>query len=289
MIRYLLSFIQPVSLSLSVLTFVMGTGLVQYFGYKIDWSAFFLGLVGIFLLQLNSNFLKCFFDVADQTPPIVDLNKARNQKFFLIVSSAILLTIGVIVTLSLLASGALKISTFVVLGMALFISFFHGVPPLRLIYSGYGELAEAFVLAILTPALAFLLQTDHYNQFLLMISIPVAAQIFARTLANSIITFLSDLKNERRTLIVRIGWQRGMNLHHIMVLVSYFLLLWATYWELPWSLAWRGLLTLPLGMFQIFQIARIAGGANPNWRLLKITSTSTVILMVVLISSGLWG
>jgi len=57
---------------------------------------------------------------------------------------------------------------------------------------------------------------------------------------------------------------------------------------LPWLLTWPGLLGLPLGLFQIWQMNSIASGAKPHWRLLSLNAVATVVLTAYLVTFTLW-
>ena len=97
-----------------------------------------------------------------------------------------------------------------------------------------------------------------------------------------------DVKYERQTLMVRLGWQRGMTLHNIAILLTYVILGLAAVLGLPWPLTWPGLLTFPVGVFQIWQILQIGNGVRPNWRLTRITAISTLALAGYMLAYALW-
>jgi 1,4-dihydroxy-2-naphthoate octaprenyltransferase len=62
----------------------------------------------------------------------------------------------------------------------------------------------------------------------------------------------------------------------------------AAIFGLPWSLTWPVLLTLPVGLFEIWQMIRIANGVKPAWRLMTFTSTMLVVLTAYLLTYTLW-
>ncbi len=72
--------------------------------------------------------------------------------------------------------------------------------------------------------------------------------------------YASDLKYQKRTLMVRLGWQRSMNLHNYLILGAYLLLGLAVAFGMPFFIALPAFLTLPLGLLQIWQMRRIADG-----------------------------
>jgi 1,4-dihydroxy-2-naphthoate octaprenyltransferase len=174
------------------------------------------------------------------------------------------------------------------LGLAFLVAFFYAVPPFRLVYSGYGELALSLQMANIIPALAFLLQVGNLHRLLAMITFPITALYLAMLLALSLEGYASDEKYRRKTSMVRLGWQRGMNLHNLLILFGFLLFGLAAILGLPWSLTWPGLLGLPLGLFQIWQMSLIASGAKPRWRLLSFNAVATVVLTAYLVTFTLW-
>ncbi len=88
--------------------------------------------------------------------------------------------------------------------------------------------------------------------------------------------------------MVRLGWQAGMNLHNILILTSYLLLILAASYGYPWFATWPALLTLPLGVFQIVQMRRIANGSKPQWNILVIGALALFSVTVYLITFAFW-
>jgi 1,4-dihydroxy-2-naphthoate octaprenyltransferase len=107
-------------------------------------------------------------------------------------------------------------------------------------------------------------------------------------LALSLHAYTDQMRQNRRTLMMRLGWQRGMFLHNVLIFMAYLLLAIAAIFGLPWFLTWPGLLTLPLGVFQVWHIIRIANAYPPRWRLLTLTAISLVGLTSYLLALALW-
>ena len=79
---------------------------------------------------------------------------------------------------------------------------------------------------------------------------------------NSIEDAIADIRAGKRTLLVRMGWMRGMTLHNILILGAYLTLGAAVIFGLEFYIALPALLTLPLGLLQIWQMRRIADGGD---------------------------
>ena len=287
---------QPQALLVGVLFYAMGGGIVHYLGESFNWNTYWLGQVCVIMLQLSSFYLKAVYDLPINVNPSrgnpdgagKDGSEVTYSRSTLLLLSTTTLTIGAVITVLLFANGTLNSSSLMMLGLAFLVSFFYAVPPFRLVYSGYGELAVSFLMANIIPALAFLLQVGNLHRLLAMITFPITALYLAMLLALSLEGYASDLKYSRKTSMVRLGWQRGMNLHNLLILFGFMLFGLAAVLGLPWLLTWPGLLGLPLGLFQIWQMSSIASGAKPHWRLLSFNAVATVVMTAYLVTFTLW-
>ena len=167
-------------------------------------------------------------------------------------------------------------------------AFFYSTPPLRLEASGYGELVTGVIIGFLVPALAFVLQEGELHRLVAMVGFPLVASQMAMLMAFSLPDYLTDLKHEKRTLMVRLGWQNGMLMHNVLILVGYLLVVIAWTFNLPNFAAIAGLLSLPVGLFQVWQMRRIADGAPVNWSALTIGAVAQFVLMAYFLAFAFW-
>jgi 1,4-dihydroxy-2-naphthoate octaprenyltransferase len=285
----LLRISHPWVLLLSLLTFALGAGIANYLGSPIYWPTYITGQAAVILLLLSSYFLREFFD----RPAMLELPRQpgdppRLLRSHLFIVTATTLTIGAVLTVLLLARGALNPSAFLALGIAFLIAMAYALPPLRLAHSGYGELVTAIFIANLTPALAFLLQYGEFHRLLAFVTFPLTFLILASALALRMESYVVDMHADGKNMLTRLGWQRGITIHNILILTGFLLLGTAALAGLPWSLTWPGLLGLPFGLFQILQMQAIANGAKPRWRLLAITAAATIALTTYFLNLALW-
>jgi 1,4-dihydroxy-2-naphthoate octaprenyltransferase len=287
---------QPQALLVGVLFYAMGGGIAHYMGQSINWTTYWLGQACATMLQLSIFYLKAVYDLPINENHSAgkpdeggkDGGESTYSRSALLLLSTTTLTIGAVITVLLFANGTLNTSSLMMLGLAFLISFFYSVPPFRLVYSGYGELALSFLMANFFPALAFLLQVGNLHRLLAMTTFPITALYLAMLLALSLEGYAADEKFHRKTLMIRLGWQRAMNMHNLLVLFGFLLFGLAAILGLPWLLTWPGLLGLPLGLFQIWQMSSIAAGAKPHWRLLSLNAVATVVLTAYLVTFTLW-
>jgi len=282
------------SLLTGAFLYALGAGIVIFRGELFDWQNFWLGMALIALLQLSCAFLTTFYTrlyeprrdpAANSADGSSGLTMPRGTLMMVAVTT---LTTGAMLTVILFAVGAITPAVLLVLGLAFLLAFAYAVPPFRLVFSGYGELVMAVLLTTLVPALGFLLQVGEMSQLLGMLTFPITALYLAMVLALSLETYYADLKTGRQNLMIRLGWQRGTVLHNVLILVAYLLIGIGALIGMAWALTWPRLLTLPIGLFQFWQIWQIGNGAPPRWRLLRITAIATFAITVYLQAFTLW-
>jgi 1,4-dihydroxy-2-naphthoate octaprenyltransferase len=100
--------------------------------------------------------------------------------------------------------------------------------------------------------------------------------------------YATDLRLGKRTLLVRMGWQRAVVLNNLLILGAYLTLGLAVVSGLPFYIALPSLITLPLGLLQIWQMRRIAEGARPNWTALTLTAIALFSIMAYLLTFAFW-
>jgi 1,4-dihydroxy-2-naphthoate octaprenyltransferase len=167
-------------------------------------------------------------------------------------------------------------------------AFFYSAPPVRLASTGYGELTTSILVANLVPAFAFLLQVGNLHRLVAMTTFPLTALHLAMMLAFELPDYASDLKQEKRTLMVRLGWKTSMGMHNALILVAYLLLALAVTLGMPFFIALPAFFTLPVGLLQIWQMRRIAEGAAPNWRTLTLTALVLFGATAYLLAFAYW-
>lgn len=314
---------KPWTLLAGVLLYALGGGIARYLGNFIDWPVYFTGQAALTMLQLSASFLREYFDRATQPPfeqvarrdylsrhrpptpppapasppsdpapgaepPEPEVVEILIPRVIFFQAAAATLTIGAVMTVLLVAEGRLAPATLLFLGLAVLLALAYAIPPLRLVYSGYGELAMAVLLANLFPSLAFLLQTGSLHRLLAMLTFPLALIYLAAELARELRGYFADTKANRQTMLVRLGWQRGMALHNALVAAAFIALSIAAIAGLPWRLTYPAFLALPIGIFQIWQMNRIAAGAPPTWRVLDYTALASVGMMAYFLALALW-
>lgn len=290
---------QPILIVVGFFTYILGLGVVRYLGAEIDWITAILGFILIGAFILSRNYLNAYFGFPD---PIYSLRINRKNsegelefvetkaipKHCLLQFGLGTLALGAVVATLLVFRKAVSSSVLLVFGICLLLIIVDAIPPLRLSKKGYSELIEAVLIANMSPVLAFLLQGLNLHLLLVMFTIPLTFLYLAEKIASSLQYFAYDTDHHTGSMLVFIGWQRGMVIHNLSILIAFLLVAAFLVLGLPWRLAWPVFLGLPLGGLQIIQMSRIADGLKPNWSLLRLNALGTFNMVVYLIAYTLW-
>jgi 1,4-dihydroxy-2-naphthoate polyprenyltransferase len=280
-----------------ILLFALGGGIARYLGHPIDWGVYFVGQAWVTMMQLSTHFLNEFFNA----PADVD---NTNRTLFSGGSGAIgpgklpraaafwggLASLGATAsfTVLLIAQGSLTPVVVLVMVLIFLGAFFYAAPPLRLESTGYGELTTSILVAGLVPGFGLLLQTGELHRLLPMVTFPLVLLHLAMLLAFELPDYANDLKYEKRTIMVRVGWETGMRLHNFTIFSAYFMFGVALAWGLPFSLAFPAMLTFPLGLFQVWNMHRIASGGKPLWNIVTLTAIAIFAVTAYLLAFSFW-
>jgi 1,4-dihydroxy-2-naphthoate octaprenyltransferase len=287
---------RPVFILATILLYALGAGIADYLGVYINWSVYLLGQGWVIALYLGAVYLYEYYEAlalanqAFHNPSPEGNGKLgpAKQPVNLLIAAAACLTAVASLTVLMLRGTYLVPATVAVMALIFLGAIFYAVPSVRLVFQGYGELVVAILFANLLPAFAFLLQTGELHRLLAMSTFPLTALALAFSLAYELADYAMDIKRGRHTLMVRVGWQRGMVLHNSMILVAFFLLGLALTYGLPFGIGLPAFLPLPLGLLQIWQMRRISDGAKPNWRALRLTALAIFATTAYLLAFAFW-
>jgi 1,4-dihydroxy-2-naphthoate octaprenyltransferase len=296
-IRLLITLSRPFFLIGGILVYALGAGIADYLGTPIDWGLYILGQAYVTTMQLSAHFLNEYFDSpADVENPnrtpfsggsgaVGEGKLSRETVMWASLTSLTILASLTVVMISVAPLSPLLVAIVVLAFMG---SFFYSAPPVKLAYSGYGELTTSILVANLVPIFAFVLQYGDLHRLLAMTTFPLTALHLSMMIAFEFPDYFNDLKFDKTTLLVRIGWERGMVLHNILILTAFFLLGLAAVFGLPIAIILPALIPLFLGVLQVWQMRRIAAGAKPNWTTIGYTAVVLFGSVVYLLAFTFW-
>jgi 1,4-dihydroxy-2-naphthoate octaprenyltransferase len=288
---------RPVFLLGGALCYALGAGIARYLGANIDWGLYWLGQAWVSMLQLSAQYINEYFDEdVDRDNPNRTpfsggsgaLGPGKLPRVVALIASATCLTGVASFTIILMNSFHLPGLIVLIMAGSVIGGLLYSVPPFRLVASGYGELMVSFLIAVLLPVFAFVLQTGVLHRLLAMTTFPLFALHLAMMISFEFPDYASDLKYDKRVLLIRIGWQRSMLLHNLLILCAFLILGLALAFGMPYKIGLPVFLVLPVGLLQIWQMSRIAEGSSPNWSSLTLVGLILFVSSVYLFTYSYW-
>jgi 1,4-dihydroxy-2-naphthoate octaprenyltransferase len=277
--------------------YALGVGIAHYLGFTVQWSAYLLGQAWVAILQLGTQYLNEYFnapaDFVNQNRTLLTggsgaLGPGKLPRRVALWAALTCLATLASLTVLLLAEVQPSAVAVLIMGGAFLGAFFYSTPPARLEGSGYGELIASVLVGFLVPLFAFLLQAGEIHRLVAMSAFPLVALHMAMVLALELPDYANDLRYDKRTLMVRIGWERGMRMHNILIVTAFLLIILAWSFGYPRFATIAGLLPFPIGIFQMVQMRNIANGGKPNWTALTVGAVGLLMTMAYIMALAFW-
>ena len=282
-----LKLVRPLHLLLAALTYLLGASIPADLGKPFNDLAFWLGLAGVLLAQLTMSLLAEVFRphneplLENETPK--QKETLRNSALYVSIAA---LTVTAFIAYLLYINQALVLSSFILLISSFILILLYALPPFRFLDRGFGELTLAAHVAYVIPSIGFLLQAKENHRLLIVIVIPLTALALAYFLILNFISFPSDQKYQRATLLRFLTWERAVPLHHSLIVLAY--LIFALAPILGFSILWPAFLTLPFAILQILLLRHVSLGGKPNWTLLNVTALAVFGLTTYFLTLTFW-
>ncbi|MFO3796766.1 MAG: hypothetical protein ACK8QZ_05715, partial [Anaerolineales bacterium] len=256
-IKILLRWTHPAWALFALLGYLLGPGLVHYLGRPIQASTFGTGLGWTLLLFLSFGLLKeTFQPTQDETLG----ENERLRKTALSLGAALLLMAGWMAFLFLRQPLPQRPLLFLFSGLITLGGLACVLPPFHLLQRSWGEFILAILIADLLPSFGYLLLTGDTHRFLIFLLFPLTLLTLAFFLIQNFLTFATDQKFERGSLLRRIGWPRGVILHQSFLFVAYFFFLAAPLFGFSLRQIAPVFLATPFAAFQAYLIHALAQG-----------------------------
>jgi len=289
----LVQHVRPLHLMTLIVLYFLGVGFGRYLGQRIDLAPLFIGLLLLLTLSVGLNFLGDFFltpfDRGEVRKEQVEVDsQGKDKDEVLLYISVASLAVSAVLTVILGISGSLSLSTGLVLGSYFLLYCLLIIPGVTLDLSGVGEFFTSIILVVLPPAIGYLLQAGEFHRFLYLGIFPLFPLHLAMILVLRLKTYPDDIRKDRKTLLVRQGWQRGVYLHNLMVLSGFLLFGVALIFGMPFRLILPVFFTLPVAGYLIWYLSSLEDGAPVRWPLITLLSLVIFFLPVYLITFTVW-
>ncbi|NIS83255.1 MAG: hypothetical protein GTO14_24330 [Anaerolineales bacterium] len=294
-LRLFIRLSRPLFIFGAALLFGLGAAIASYLGRTIDLGHYLLGQALITFIQLMTHYLNEYYDGdADRDNPertpfsggsgVVGPDGLPRQTA-LYAAIVCIVIVSTLVSVSLV-SGQFPLLAWLILLLIFLGAFFYNAPPVRLVSSGYGELTTSVLVAALVPTFSFTLQTGELHRLLVMSTTPLVALHLAMMIIFELPDYASDVKHDKRTLMVRLGWATTMRLHDIAIIFAIVSFAIAFASGLPRRVGLGAIIALPLAIAQVWQLERIRRGFPVRWRTLNFGAVGLFALTAYLILIG---
>jgi len=270
----------------SFVAFAIGVGLYSYLGRSVSWNLFWIGASIIIFFNLSSFFLNKHFSVIGSRLYVNETNYAKKNLFLLLGIST--LSMGAMLTVLLIAQSGPSMVLFILLGAYLISNLIYALPPFSFNNAGYSAIIYAINIGVLSPVFGYFLQANEIHPTLLLLTFPAIFLLLALFLADKLESYFEDYKNGTKTIMTVLGWQKGMNLHNLFILFTYFSYAVAALVGLSWRLSVVVFLSMPFAAVQFWEMTRIREGLKPRWKLLKAASIGSISALAYFILFFLW-
>ncbi len=247
------------SLTASIIPVTLGSALAWYQGYGYNMPLFWLTLVAGILLQAASNLLNTYGDYASGVDSL-DMVKTTNREIFdgtitakqiknaAIVCIAIAALFGVI----LIAKKGLPVFIFGLLGIIGTVSYTTGKYPFK--YYALGTIFVFFLMGSFMVLPAYYIQSETLNMQAVFFSLPISFLVSVILFGNEIRDMKSDKEAGIRTLAMKFGQERALELYTNMIYIAYICLLILAFMEIIPTTALLPIILFPLLIKQIIKI-----------------------------------
>ena len=290
-LRLFLRLSHPLPLLGGALLYGLGSAIASYLGRPFDLGLYMLGQILVTILQLAGHYSFEYhepqFESEDSRPnPYLGFSKALAPGGLspqtALYATIVCLVIAATLVSIMLVGGQIPLVAWLILLLFFLGYFFYSTPPVRFHTSGYGELVLSLVIAGLIPSFSFALQADELHRLMLMSTTPLVALHFAMMISFELPEYARNVKLEKRTLMVRLGWATAMRIHDLTMVFAFASFLVAFINGLPRRVALGALIALPLAAVQVWHMERIRRGFPARLRNLTIAALGLFGLTIYL-------
>lgn len=149
-----------------------------------------------------------------------------------------------------------KGNVILVLGIVgVFLGIFYTAKPFRIGYGSLGELAVGVGFGPLMISGSYYVQTQNLSPGVFLISLPIGMLIALVLFINEFPDYYADKSVDKRTLVVILGKKRAVVLYHVLLAVTYVMIISLVMFKLLPPVCLIALLSLPLA-FKAFLVSR---------------------------------
>ncbi len=285
--RYILAAIMSIDLLFLLTANILGLAINHYLGNESLWPGFWNGLLFFLFILIGCKLIGKYFQIQTSFYP-KESKKKQETIFISLMSGVAFFAISIIPFISLIIKHLINPTSILFISMGIFIIGMVEIFPSQTSQWGLEEFLKAFLYANIIPAFAFSLQVKVYHRLVFLLTFPLFFLYLAFFIVNNISSVYDSKNKSSGSLIKKIGSFAVLRLHNLSLLMGYLILLAGTFFELPWKLIWPALMTIPIGLIQIWQVNQILSGRKPNIQALEFTAVSIALFTAYFSILSLW-
>ncbi|MFZ3070093.1 MAG: hypothetical protein WA110_03100 [Anaerolineaceae bacterium] len=140
---------------------------------------------------------------------------------------------------------------------------------IRLWNMPYRWLVDGLIVSPISLFFASSVQGLAPGRILFFLSIPLLLFYLTSSTCLQFERYSSELSKGTRSFLVTLGWEKGVVIHNIILLLAFIFFGVYLYVSGAWSIAWPVFLMLIISLAEVYLLQRLAEGMKPNWRLLR--------------------
>ena len=199
---------------------------------EFDLFWFVVSVIGIYLIEIGKNAVNEFIDyksgvdtfvTPDKRTPFSGGKKTIVEGKLTVEETIIIALVTILVSCAIgLAIVIFREPRVFIVGLAgVLIAVFYSLPPFKLSYRGFGEIAVGITFGPLIVIGMYLVMTHHVSIDVLLVSLPIGFLITNVLWINQYPDYEADLKGHKYNLLVRIGKQKGVIVYAALYVAAY--------------------------------------------------------------------
>lgn len=199
---------------------------------EFDLFWFVVSVIGIYLIEIGKNAVNEFVDyksgvdtfvTPDKRTPFSGGKKTIVEGKLTVEETIIIALVTILVSCAIgLAIVIFREPRVFIVGLAgVLIAVFYSLPPFKLSYRGFGEIAVGITFGPLIVIGMYLVMTHHVSIDVLLVSLPIGFLITNVLWINQFPDYEADLKGHKYNLLVRIGKQKGVIVYAALYVAAY--------------------------------------------------------------------
>ncbi len=266
---------------LSIGFYLFGSLYYDYTSINISVINLCFGLLAVLFFLIAMEFLNLLFcSEGDLEQTLIQRFGNLNYRLIYFVLVAVFIIIAAAICVLQINNPM----SLIIAGLMVFFIISYTAKPFRLIYSGYGEIIHAILIAFLIPTFAYTIQSMGTLHFAFVyLCIPFFVLVLADRFISENQSLSQDIDRYHTTAVMRFGSVLTLRIALYLIAFSYIFILFLGVVAIPWRFIIRWFISMPVAVFLIWNLNKVLSGEKPAWQLITFLSKSLIYLNLLLL------